>query len=143
MAPIPTANPIARLPLNISSIRAIDSSFKRSGRAHPLHVGKYGEFSTARTSPKSPDSERPTALGTLSSSSTDLPKLTGASPGGSALLGGGNDREQQSARRGKALHKARHSASAGVFTGGRHLKAAGSSGWPGRWRGRCVRQIAC
>src|ERR1700738_4948902 len=115
IAPIPTANPIASLPLNISSIRAIDSSFKRSGRAHPLHVGKYGEFSTARTSPKSPDSERPTALGTLSSSSTDLPKLTGASPGGSALLGGGDDREQQSARH----YIKRDTAQArGVFTGG-------------------------
>src|ERR1700730_3494363 len=57
-APIPTARPVARLNLNISSIRAIDSSFKRSGRAHRLHVGKYGEFSTARTSPKSTDCDR-------------------------------------------------------------------------------------
>src|SRR6267143_3663004 len=57
-APIPTARPVARLPLNIPSIRAIDPSFKRSGRAHRLHVGTYGEFSTARTSPKSPDCDR-------------------------------------------------------------------------------------
>jgi uncharacterized membrane-anchored protein YjiN (DUF445 family) len=42
----------------MSSIRAIDPSFKRSGRAHRLHVGTYGEFSTARTSPKSPDCDR-------------------------------------------------------------------------------------
>ena len=35
------------------------------------------------------------------------------------MLGGRNDREQQSARLAKALHKARHSAGAGLFTGGR------------------------
>src|SRR5262245_29337361 len=58
MVPIPTARPVARLPLNMSSIRAIDLSVKPTGRMHALHVGEHREFSTARASGKSPDRDR-------------------------------------------------------------------------------------
>src|SRR5690348_1546183 len=59
-APIPTARPVARLPLNMSSIRAIDLSVKPTGRMHALHVGEHRDFSTARPSAKSPDRDRAT-----------------------------------------------------------------------------------